>query len=239
MTAPSCELLPWDSEFFGFRIARVGGNHLDRAGCDAIEAWCAVNAVECLYYLADSIGAEPWLIARGFVPVDVRLTLATTLRDRQPTDSGPVRKASSDDVPALREIAARSHLASRFFADPRLAARAPALYSTWIEKSVEGMADRVLVPNAAPVSGYITCNKPDASTGQIGLLGVARHSQGQGVGRRLIAAALDWFAAEGCETARVITQGNNARAVAAYQASGFQPIRSQQWYHRWFRMENS
>jgi dTDP-4-amino-4,6-dideoxy-D-galactose acyltransferase len=233
MSQAPCELLEWDSAFFAVRIARVaeaGGDF----SCDAVEAWCREHGVDCLYYLADAAIEDPALVARGFVPVDVRLTLEMPLDAGLDRAAESVRPARAEDLPALREIAAISHSASRFFADPRFRTRAPALYETWIEKSLQGMADAVLVADTGAPVGYITCNRHDDGTGQIGLFAVAASAQGRGLGGALVRGALSWLGRGGCHTARVVAQGGNTRAVAAYERSGFRPLRSQRWYHRWF-----
>ena len=55
---PVCELLPWDSEFFGCRIARVGGNQLNESQAAAIEEWSRTERPDGLYFLADARCAE-------------------------------------------------------------------------------------------------------------------------------------------------------------------------------------
>ena len=44
-----CEMLPWDSEFFGLRIARVRGEMLSDELARNVNAWCAEHRVRCLY----------------------------------------------------------------------------------------------------------------------------------------------------------------------------------------------
>jgi hypothetical protein len=43
------DLLPWDAEHFGVRIARARGTRLTADAVAALDAWCAVNRVDCLY----------------------------------------------------------------------------------------------------------------------------------------------------------------------------------------------
>jgi len=46
------ELLPWDTEFFGCRIARVYGDTLDLEQAVQIDEWSRSNHVRGLYFLA-------------------------------------------------------------------------------------------------------------------------------------------------------------------------------------------
>ena len=53
-SAEPCELLPWDTQFFGVSIARVRGNVLTSTMADSIERWCGDHEIQCLYFLARS-----------------------------------------------------------------------------------------------------------------------------------------------------------------------------------------
>jgi len=72
-----CEFLPWDSEFFGHRIARVVGHRLDPDLAEAVMAFATRERIDCLYFLADSDDVRTVRTAEdsGFRLVDVRVTL--------------------------------------------------------------------------------------------------------------------------------------------------------------------
>ena len=40
-----CEKLDWDTEFFGFPVARVLGRRLDQPTADAIDGWCGRQGI--------------------------------------------------------------------------------------------------------------------------------------------------------------------------------------------------
>src|SRR5258708_2796732 len=141
---PVCQVLEWDSAFFGYRVARVRLARLDEASVASILAWCEAEAIDWLYFLADANHREtPWLAqAAGFDFVDFRLEMTCPLAGRPaaaPTPSAPIviRPATAADVPALCRLAADAHRDSRFYFDRHLGeARAQALYVRWIERSV-------------------------------------------------------------------------------------------------------
>jgi len=236
MTGSTCDFLPWDSQFFNARIARVRGGVLTPALLASAEAWCRNERIDCLYFLSDRVddAAGAWLEGAGFVHVDTRVTLAASLAPVPAASVGGVRQANDDDIPGLREIAAATHHATRFYADRRLAAAADAMYAFWIENSVKDPSIHVLVPDASPVSGYITCYEAQVGSGQIGLLGVAAAARGRGHAGRLVGAALEWMIERGMTTATVVTQGRNEAARRVYERCGFAPSLEQRWYHRWF-----
>jgi GNAT superfamily N-acetyltransferase len=241
MAEGPCCYREWDSEFFGRRIAEVVGHRLSRDRAANVLAWSAEHAIDCLYFLADSDDAETVRIAEdhGFRLVDVRLTLARSITDEAPgggTKPAGVRPAVPKDSPALKAVAATAYRDSRFHYDGHFPeARCEALYETWIEKSLNGFAEAVLVLDVdGRAGGYVSCHLRGGSVGQIGLIGVAGDLQGRGGGRRLVDASLIWFRDRGCREVIVVTQARNCQAQRLYQRAGFVTRLTQLWYHRWF-----
>lgn len=237
-----CQFLEWDSRFFGRRVARLTLPRLTPAVVPAVSAWCQANQIACLYFLADADHGETTQLAgdHGFQLVDVRITLehvalAGFAASGEAVEEG-LRPFAARDLPALRELAGRSHGDSRFFFDPHFPpARSRQLYEIWIEQSCHNDREQVFVAEVeGKLAGYITCQFANEQTGQIGLLGVDAAAQGRGVGKRLIRMALGWFAARGATRVIVVTQGRNTRAQRLYQRCGFVTAALQLWYHRWF-----
>jgi dTDP-4-amino-4,6-dideoxy-D-galactose acyltransferase len=240
--APLCESLSWDSEFFECRIARILANRLSPESLETVEAWCRLEAIDCVYWVAEADHEQTIRLAKDhdFNLVDIRLTLSKDLTEHKFESSrnsgGSIRPALPQDLSALRAIARHSHHDTRFYFDPHFAkAKCDALYEIWIEKSCQGYADAVLVAQGeTQVVGYITCKSLDPESGQIGLLAVDQSSVGVGLGSRLIKAALGWFYEHGHKQVFVVTQGRNIRAQRSYQRAGFVTESLQLSYHRWF-----
>ncbi len=240
---PPCILLDWDSEFFGFRIARLPEEALDPKDVDAVDTWCRKNEISCLYFLSRSDDAATLRLAqeRGFRLVDVRQTFEREQSSDTPQGGGAqegllVRAASSADVTELRAVARTSHRASRFYADPGFPRPlADSLYETWIERSCEGYADRVLVGECdGIVSGYTSCHLESSDIGRIGLVGVAPRARGRSLGPMLVHAALTWFRDQGVSRVEVATQASNLAAQRLYQRCGFLTREVQLWFHKWY-----
>lgn len=239
---PLCEVLAWDSEFWGVTVGRVTRPALVPGDGRRIAGWCAEQGVTCLYLLASADDRATVLEAAraGFVLVDHRLTLGGVLAAGAPaTAAAPpsvlVRPARAADLPALGQIAVREHRDSRFYADGRFPTdRCDALYATWIQRSYEGWADAVLVADAGGVAvGYVTGHLDAPGRGRIGIVGVGEAARGRGVGQALVRASLDWFAAHGATAVSVVTQGRNVQAQRLYQRCGFLTQAFGLWYHRW------
>lgn len=241
-TEPLCELLPWDTAFFGVRIARATVSRLTPAVLEQILDWCRAQTVRCLYLLADVDDPQTARLAAraAFLDVGMRVTLeqqptAHVARPSPVQEAVTTRPVRGGDVPALKAIAAASYHDSRFFVDPHFTpAKATALFVTWIERSCcEGFADAVWIAERSgePI-GYVTCHL-EPSQGRIGLLGVHPGARGNGVGTLLVQASASWFCAHGVSRVSVVTQGDNRIAQRLYERNGFRPRAVHRWYHKW------
>lgn len=240
-----CEILEWDTRFFGFHVARVRADTLTQELASQVQVWCLQAGVRCLYFLSRADDADTVRIAEDshFRLVDMRMTFArrlsseTRLTENPPGDSSPVRPVRSADIGALQTIARQSYLDTRFYFDLNFPRRlSDRLYETWIQRSCEGYADTVLVAELAgePV-GYISCHlDTESRAGKIGLVGVSPHAQGQGLGSQLVQGAVEWFRAQHMHTVSVATQARNCAAQRLYQRCGFLVQNVQLWYHKWY-----
>jgi dTDP-4-amino-4,6-dideoxy-D-galactose acyltransferase len=237
-----CQFLEWDSGHFGRRIGRVKSNRLTAELMQEVEQWCCAQRIDCLYFLAAPNERETsrLVLEHGFQLVDIRITLRLRLAARSAATAEPavpeIRLARPKDLPALRQMVARLHDDSRFFLDPRFGrALSERMFEIWIEKSCADKSGRVFVSERqGKPAGYVACRRLSDETGQIDLIGVDDRAQGQGIGRKLVSAALRWFSAEQIEWVNVVTQGRNYAAQRLYQRSGFLTQSIELWYHRWF-----
>jgi dTDP-4-amino-4,6-dideoxy-D-galactose acyltransferase len=218
------EVLPWDSEFFGFRTGRLHAEALTPALASEARQWCRANNVSCLYFLG---AAEAVDDAHGFYFVDERVTLRW---DAQPVEgtTPAVRRFEPGDLEALESIARSSHRDSRFYHDPEFdPARCDELYATWIRRSCQGWAEAVWVAtDRGEPAGYLTC-----TGNSIGLVAVGGGAQGRGLGKQLVTAAQRYFLTSGAGYAEVVTQGRNQAACDLYLRCGFRVVNTQHWYH--------
>src|SRR5258708_32882788 len=184
-TPALCELLPWDTEFFGCRIARVCGDTLKPEQSAQVEEWCRGSRIRCLYFLSrtDDPATIQAAEQQGFGLMDIRVTFEQSVMNSRdaippalPADAS-IRPTQPDDLPALQAMAQAGHTDTRFFSDPRFPRqRAEDLYSTWITLESQARAQKALVV-ASTVNkplGYVTCHLySDRQGGQIALFGVS------------------------------------------------------------------
>lgn len=232
-----CRQLPWDSDFFGLRIARFVPAHLSEQSAQSAIGYCHEQRIDCLYLLLEDDRASlDAAAANGFQYVDTRITLSRSLSGYSaPTGRFLVRTAKSADVAELVHIARTSYHHSRFYKDSHFSKeRADDLYQTWIEQSCAGSANGVLVADLdSQPAGYITCHLGEDGAGSIGLMAVAERARGLRLGLELINAALAYFAAHEMRSASVVTQESNAPARQSYERCGFTEKSRQLWFHYW------
>jgi len=235
-----CAFLPWDSQFFGCRIARMRPSRITAAEVAQVLTWCRQQRIDCLYFLADLNDQTSVHLARthGFQLVDLRVTLERTPPAAPPSAPAGlvVRTARDQDIPVLRRIAAASHHDTRFYADGHFTpARCGALYETWIEQACHEPTGRVYVADVEDQPmGYVAVTGQPGSEGKIGLIAVSAAAQGRGAGAALVARALGWLAEQKVSRVAVVTQGRNARALRLYERHGFVTRSIELWYHCWF-----
>ncbi len=234
-------LIDWDTRFFGFNVARVDRPALTMPEVQSLLRWCVEHKVRCLYAFVDPANPETPanLEDAGFHLRDIKVTLSANPKAKPgPTGviEAGVRQWQSADLPALKSIAGRVHLDSRFFSDPNFSREhCRLLYEAWIENSCRGYANEVLTGIVeGRAAGYITMHVDEKREGHIGLLGVDPAVQRRGLGYALVSGALDWFAGQGVKLAHVATQGRNIRAQRLYQKCGFASSEISLGYHRWF-----
>ena len=233
--ADVCELLPWDTEFFGLRIARLRSGRLNPERVAAVEAWCQARKVRCLYFLADADdpATQALAAAGGYHLVDIRMSFERPPQAAMANTA--VRPAVAADGARLAALVRQNAGDSRFSVDRNFPPDAGArLHQRWLEKNLAdpGAAVFVTGPPGDP-GGYVTCELAPGGHGKIGLLGLAPEHRGRGLALALVGQALDWFHSAGCGQASVVTQGRNLAAQRLYERAGFLRNNVQLWYHKW------
>ncbi len=232
-----CERLNWDSAWFGIAIGRVRALSVTPSQTAAAVAWAASNGIACLYALVPSgdSASRTALEEAGFRSVDERLTMRRTIEPLPLTQDARIRRATATDGDALAELARSSHRNTRFYVDHHFArTRCDELYATWILQSASAADAQVLVAaDQGSVIGYLSLEGLGVTECRIGLVAVDSAARGRGIGRALMAEGLRVAAAHGAQHILVVTQGGSLEAVSYYSASGFSPVKSETWYHRW------
>jgi dTDP-4-amino-4,6-dideoxy-D-galactose acyltransferase len=242
-TTSPCEVLEWDSEHFGFPIARITAARLTDAGAEAADEWCREQGIRCLYLCSDFVDAESARVAaaHGFRVVDVRVVSRRSYEGLSDLPVGPdeltLREGVGSDVEFARELAARSHHASRFYFDggfPR--DRCDALYRAWIDRGDRDPERRLLIPvvGGEPV-GYIVCAPvgPDREA-QGELVAIAEQHRGKGYGWGMSVREYRYQAARGATSHKGVMSLRSVANIRLHERLGFVTDEVEVWHHKWY-----
>jgi dTDP-4-amino-4,6-dideoxy-D-galactose acyltransferase len=240
-TVKGHEILPLDSEIFGFGVARILPATLTPEELARILASLKEQGVRLVFWASDPGDGGSQRAAQaceGFL-ADRKATYLVDLALAPPRPVGtawPCREyADGACCPDLEALALEVARHSRFGADPRIPVTGSStLYRTWIRNSVNRtVADAVLVAcQADRIIGMATVGVKNGR-GFIGLFAVAPGMREQKVGVSLVRAAQAWTAERGLRYAQVVTQQDNVAACRLYEKSGFRLERVEYFYHFW------
>ncbi|MCY4753428.1 GNAT family protein [Pelomonas aquatica] len=236
--------LAWDTDYFGVPMYRVDFFRSALEGEAAVLAFrdlletlksnVAQNADK--YYVfaeipSDAIYPLQGACMAGWRLVESRLTYYhDRLQQFEYAQRFKVREATTDDVLNLRDVAAVSRNAfDRFHADFFFSpAAADAYLSTFVENSVKGFADVVLVPavddlhpNAFLTGNYVPelPELPGKKIARMILSAVGEKRRGWYV--KLIAELSHYFKAHGVDTCHMTTQSTNRAVIRTWEKLGY------------------
>lgn len=240
------QLLTWDTEFFGTPIYRLDFSSWSHQAPKAalVEAYqglrCCLGRLHEAYYLFAEVPSEDLEVIQALTTdawrlVETRLTYFSD--DIQSVGSHQavkrVRTATEADIPDLRQCAIESvNPFDRFHADDFFSPeQADRFMGAFIENSVKGFADEVIVPASGVANAFLTGNylqSPQALSGRnIGKMVLSAVSpQRRGWYVRLIAALTARFQAHGCDTVFMATQATNRAVLRVWHSFGYQFGRS-------------
>ncbi|MDX6511108.1 MAG: dTDP-4-amino-4,6-dideoxy-D-galactose acyltransferase [Gaiellaceae bacterium] len=232
----ACELLEWDTAFWGFPVARVTGV-LTAEEARAADRWCIENGARVLFALVEAADKESRQVAEtsGFAEVDSRITLRQAAGERRRTRDPRIREARDSDREALARIARTAHATTRFYHDPHFDPdRCGELYARWILSACDG-AEAILVADDGGCVGYLSLDlDPERGVGRLALLAVESSRQREGLGRALVEAGIELLESRGAHELEVVTQERNAAALHVFERAGFIRDRAELWFHKWY-----
>lgn len=204
--------LDWDSEFFGFSVARVSESADPRETAEALKK----EGYSCAYLLLNPNAFEIERAEQaGFRMADVRVEYGWSGTQTEPNAIGVIESS-----PALEDLARSAFTDSRFFVDSRFPRdKVEDMFALWVQKSA-----RIL---GIPDQAFVTVDAKEGYS-QIGLIAVEPALRGKGIAKQLVQAtqATD-------SEIRVVTQGRNRAACRLYESAGFSVRETKLWYHWW------
>lgn len=228
--------LSWDSEYFRRRVIRLDLVLYDHVKADIVSK--AINrfvgdTIHNNDYIFINVPCEDLLLLQGlagtgFRLVETRLNYYFSGFKTAEPSLMPVRRASVEDIPALKDVAMRMrNRYDRVHADPAFSVgEGDAYLGTFIEESVKGFADMVLVPDLAGEKpfGFLAANNPKPVLGHnIAKLVLAAvdNSKQKGWLFHLLSGVIYELKGHRTDLLTTITQASNKPAIRIWEKAGF------------------
>jgi len=228
--------LSWDSEYFRRRVIRLDLVLFDHRRADIAGRAISRFLDDTIHnndYIFINVPCEDLLLLQclsgtGFSLIETRLNYYFSGFDAAVPSLMPVRKASVDDIPALKDVA--MHMRNRYdrvHADPAFTAEEADTYlGTFIEESVKGFADLVLVPDVPGEKpfGFLAANYPKPVLGlNIAKLVLAAvdNSKQKGWLHHLLSGVIHVLKGQKTDILTTITQASNKPAIRCWEKAGF------------------
>ncbi|MEK7704855.1 MAG: hypothetical protein AAB426_07840 [Myxococcota bacterium] len=252
LAAVVAQVLPWDTEFFGVKTARLHGAFgLDAplpsdADLDpAVTELCTRAKQLGVRYLFGQLDARDLAATRalgnaGFALIETRLFYHRDITDFSWPERYETRGATAEDVPSLAETArVMVNQYDRFHADPFFdPTRVDALMRVWVENSItKGFADFTICPAQLAPTGFCTAKYHRAhwqpwgkKLAQPVLSAVSPDMKGWY--RKIISELTYHLRDEGAEHAFMITQAANKAVIHVWESLGYRFGRCENVFRR-------
>jgi len=233
------QILDWDSDFFGVKVARIPRSNLDIHSLSATLAELKRQQVRLVYWSSDSECIDTDVKNLGGQLVDKKTTFAIDFSSVDAEDIAATDTVEPfiDAMPvdAFEALAVQSGEYSRFSVDSNIPnEKFVALYKTWINRSIrKEIAKEVLViRDQGRIAGMVTLGEKNGR-GDIGLIAVESGFRGKRYGETLVRGAQRWFIENGYKQGQVVTQGDNVPACNLYKKCGYAVEKVAYFYHFW------
>lgn len=231
------KVLDWDSNFFGFSVARIKEDILgpdQGEGTRYLEEMSA-NGVVLAYYSSSSALNLPlqnsydvqYIVKRfPLIKMNIKKT------PKHPKISLYDKDFPEEELIQLGQLAGRQ---GRFGRDGHISTeQCDEIFKNWVINSVKKeMATHVLVyREKQKIVGFCTIDIR-GNVGYSPLFAVERNHEGKGVSFALMRAAENVFIDNGCDRAAGGTQELNKKALKVYERFGLVPQEPEYIYHLW------
>lgn len=247
------KLLPWDSDFFGFKTGMAWLGDLAVTDPDMMTKVSHTEGYRLIYVfqpIARNLEDSSLPSHISFIKkINARLVDTKVVFGGFPTEAEPATPAMKEDnlIEGIEEwqpemgkeklyaLAFQSGEFSRFKTDKKLPdGTFERMYKQWVDNSLNGeFAKKVFVVRVNnDIAGFVTLNLT-SQTGKVGLIAVDPQYRGQRSGTKLMQAAMQYTLKEGRKVFHVATQAENKAACTFYEKLGLKVVEAVKVYHWW------
>lgn len=238
------KLLDWDTNFFGFPVARITEEEITKQQATDLFATFQEQGIILVYWSFNAEKDELDSIAQkhhGFL-TGIKIHYLLNLDEKQQYSIDPSsdmllrkykeKKPTSD----LFDLIIQGGIYSRFYTDPRIGKqRYRNLHKNWITNSVKDHTLYVLEKNEN-IIGFISLNECNQNA-NIDFIVVDENYRGHGLGKLLMNQAHNWAVNNNYTRIQADTQKENVKACSMYESFGYQPGKEEKFYHFWLTQD--
>jgi dTDP-4-amino-4,6-dideoxy-D-galactose acyltransferase len=233
------QLLKWDSNFFGGKVAKISPAEIESGRLREILSELAALDTMIVYWAANEECESSIIEDYGGKLVDRKITFSVNLSLQNQNDwiSTKMIEPFSESINKtdLEELAIQSGEYSRFAVDPNIARnKFTTLYKMWIHNALksDSAQETLLARDSGKTAGMLVTSEKNGQ-GNIELLAVDKQFRGRQHGERLVRAAQMQFIDHGYKTGTVVTQEENNAACKLYRKCNFTFLDVKYFYHFW------
>jgi dTDP-4-amino-4,6-dideoxy-D-galactose acyltransferase len=231
------EFLKWDSEFFGYEVARI---FFDQYGCETLDylfQQLEHKETRLSYLFVPETNKElnQLIINKGCILVDKKTIYSKTTEKHNFYSNKIIEYQKNEINEKLIELVLEAGSYSRFKQDVNFTNREyERLYIEWLHKSLnKSLALNTFVSILdSGIVGIITLGEKSGSA-DIGLVAVNKNSRRLGIAKDLIHFADNAASDLGFDNIKVATQFQNIAACKLYEKCNFHIESTINIYHYW------
>ncbi|MGO2169451.1 GNAT family N-acetyltransferase [Pseudoalteromonas sp.] len=141
--------------------------------------------------------------------------------------------ATESSLDELKFIVSDLYVNSRFREPWFTSEERDCFYRMWVENAVLSKFDDccLVLKNESSISGFVTIRIREREA-TIGLIGVTRSFQGQGIGKQLLELVQRYCVSKEATVIKVSTQTSNISAANLYSQTGFAMAGISYWFYK-------
>ena len=235
---PEYNFLKWDSDFFGFKVAKILPKKINSTKLEKILCELKKRNVSLVYWSCDNFDKETQEAAQsldGFLTgqkITYLLNLEQLSNTSTSTDIRIKIYNRKDPNSDLINLIIKGGKSSRFYIDPKISKKQyEDLQKLWITNSVKNNTIFV-VKEKNQIISFVSLNEKN-NRGNIDYIIVEEKHQGKGLGTSLMNHAHKWFISNGYKTVQADTQQENTKACNMYEKIGYNIEKIEKFYHFW------
>lgn len=231
-------ILSWDSDFFGFPVAKIIPKKLNFKGLETILRALKKSNVSLVYWASDSADKKSQEAAKslgGFLTGEkITYTLnLKTLPSISPSLTVRIEKYNEKKPNNdLLDLIVKGGVYSRFYVDPKISKKQyEELHKLWITNSVKDN-DIFVIKEEEKIICFISLNEKN-NRGNVDFIVIDPAYRRKGLGTALMNHAHNWFASNNYKLVQAETQKENVNACNMYEKLGYKKEKTEKNYHFW------